>query len=219
MLEFFMRNKKMTAIIIVGLALFGLISTYQPLSTVSNYQGIHPSFEAIYYNNLLYTANNSYDASTLRIHPANFDFDPDKEDTGLPNLRGELRDIQIVRDLASYDVQDTAAHILSMGGESTMPYKIYEWKVDDGELIHNYRLENWLCSFEVNLWTDPDARPWYKLFQSYEKQEKYPATEIWLNLKVGPSWYFEGADEVYFGLGYMEPVSYTHLTLPTILLV
>ena len=211
MLDMLMRNKKMAALIIVGIVMLGLISSYKPLSTISNYQGIHPSFAGIYFDNYMFTASDSGNASTASIQIATFDFDPDKEDTGLPNLRGELRDIQIVRDLASYEVADTASHILSMGGQPEMPYKVYEWQILDSEgLNHAYRLENWLCSFEVNIWTDPDARPWYKIFAPFEKVEKYPATQIWLSLEVGPSWYFEGADEVYFGLGYMELAEMTY---------
>ena len=199
-----MRNKKILVGIIIGLGLFTLMYPRITLSTVSNYQGIHPSFEAIYFKGQLYTAEDIYDASTCRIHPSSFDFDPDIHDTGYPNLRGELRDIQIIRDLASYEVGDTLSHIVSMGGENAMPYKVYEWEVETENLTHVYRMENWLCSMEVNLWADPDSRDWLKLFQVYEKTMTYPSTEIWLKLTPAPSWYFEGADEVYFGLGYME---------------
>ena len=182
-----MRNKKILVGIIIGVGLFTIIYPRITLSTVSNYQGIHPSFEAIYFMGQLYTAEDIYDASTVRIHPSSFDFDPDVHDTGYPNLRGELRDIQIIRDLSNYEVGDTLSHIVQMGGENAMPYKTYEWAIEKDGLIHNYRLENWLCSMEVNLWADPDSRDIFKLFQAYEKTVK--------------------------------SVSYTHLTLPTILLV
>lgn len=207
-----MRNKKYLAtLIIAGLAITLIAQRYTPLSTISNYQGIHPSFEAILYDGKLYTNENPLNASVLRVHPSSFDFDPDGDNTGRPNLRGELRDIQIVRDLATYDVQDTAAHILNMGGESKMPYKVYEWEVETDDLIHVYRMENWLCSFEVNLWADPTAGDfWSWVWNNGEVYNSvYDSTEIWLRLEAAPSWYFEGADEVYFGLGYMELAQFT----------
>ena len=44
------------------------------------------------------------------------------------------------------------------------------------------------------------------------------AKELILDFENIPSWELNGVDHVYLSLGY-PPVSYTHLTLPTILLV
>ena len=192
-------------LIIIGL-LLGLasLSQFTSMSTISQYQGIHPSFVAIYHNGQYYTTANPYEASISSIGPSTLNFDPDFALRGLPNIQGELRDIQIVRDLANYEVADTASHILGMGGKTSMPYKIYEWEIMEKEELHKYRMELWLCSLDVNLWVKPDARPWWMLFEDYENQMRYDDAEVWLKMEVGPSWYFEDAENVYFGLGYME---------------
>ena len=203
-----LRRKRNIILLVVGfmIAIYITSGAMPPLSVISNYQGIHPSFEAVYHDDKLYTSENTLNASVCRIHPSQFDFDPDGDDTGLPNLRGELRDIMIIRDLASYEIGDVASHILSMGGEAEMPYKEYIWEVPVGNDTHVYRMENWLCSMEVNLWADPDQRDWWKFLQSYENQGKYQSTEIWLKLETGPGWYYDTdpPDELYFGLGYVE---------------
>ncbi|GAH16758.1 unnamed protein product, partial [marine sediment metagenome] len=201
------RKKRNLVLLVIGfmVAIF-ITSGAIPTSVVSNYQGIHPSFEAVYYDGELYTNENPLNASLCRIHPSSFDFDPDGDDTGLPNLRGELRDIMIIRDLASYEIGDVASHIINMGGKAEMPYKTYIWDIQVGNDTHVYRMENWLCSMEVNLWVDPDSRDWYKLFQSYESQGKYQSAEVWLKLETGPGWYYDTdpPNELYFGLGYVE---------------
>ena len=213
MIDMFMRNKKMLYILIVGIFLLGAFLRWDDMSTVSNYQGIHPSFEAIYHKGQLYTMDIPNEASVCRIHPASFDFDPDEDDKNLPNLRGELRDIQIVRDLASYELPDVASHILGMGGDAIMPYKVYEWDLEKEGLIHKYRMENWLCSMEVNLWAEPSSGDFWTWFWAKGEihEQKYSSTEIWLRLEARPDWYFEGAEQTYFGLGYMELALLTYL--------
>jgi len=204
------RKKRNLLLLVIGFmaAIFITSGVMPPLSVISNYQGIHPSFEAVYYNGELYTNENPLNASTNRFHPSSFDFDPDESDEGLPNLRGELRDIMIVRDLGSYEIGDVASHIINMGGSAEMPYKEYTWEVPVGDDTHVYRMENWLCSMEINLWVDPtEGDFWTWLSGSGEIfNKKYESTEVWLKLETGPGWYYDTdpPDELYFGLGYVE---------------
>ena len=181
------------------------------LTPISLYQGIHPSFEAVYFDNDYYTTEDPGDASTSRIGPATMNFDPDGPLTGASNLGGELRDIQIIRDLTYYLPGDTYRHIIAdFGGtpQPDEPYRVYEWKIPEGEDTHVYRMELWLCSLQVNLWTQPDIRPWWALFTAYENHYRYSDTEIWLRLEASNDWgtYFEGVnlDNVYFGIAYIE---------------
>jgi len=206
-IDLFTRNKKVLVIVLVALLILVLPQARTRLSTLSEYQGIHPSFAGVFYKGLMYTPENTWNASACRIHPGSLDFDPDEDAAGLPNLRGEIRDIQIIRDLAYYNVPDAASHILSFGGSSTMPYRTYEWEIEDNEgALHKYKMELWLCSMDLNLWADPDARPWWIVGGNGEQMNKRysSTTEVWLRMEVGPSWYFEGADETYFGLAYVE---------------
>jgi len=212
MIDLFRRNRKALALVAIALTIWFLAPQLRGLSTVSQYQGIHPSFVAVYYNGTMYTAQNPGAATLCRIHPASVNFDPDWADMGHPNLRGELRDVQIVRDLGYYEVQDTAAHIISMGGSGSSPYKTYTWEAKSGEDTHKYRMELWLCSLQVNLWADPDARPWWIVGGGGEQMgKKYSDVEVWLRMEVGPDWYFEGADRAYFGLAYMELAEFSQL--------
>jgi len=176
------------------------------LAPISTYQGIHPSFEAVGYENRLYTTTEKYGASVCDVGPATLNFDPDANDGGLPNLRGELRDIQIVKDLSQYDVGDAMSHIVrDFGGvvEPNQPYRTYTWETDDKE----YRMELWLCSMEVNLWADPDRSAWYVWSKEVNNQH-YTDVEVWLELEASHDWgtYFNDVDveNTYFGLAYME---------------
>ena len=163
-------NSGALAILFVGIMLLstfalgfmsqqGIIS----LSPISMYQGIHPSFEAVYYDGQYYTTGDPGEATTSRIGPATMNFDPDGPVVGMANLVGELRDIQIVRDLAYYAPSDTYQHIVADFGGSPQPekpYRVYEWEVPEGDSVHVYRMELWLCTLQVNIWVAPDPRPW-----------------------------------------------------------
>ena len=212
-------NSGALAIVFVGIMLLstfalgfmskqGLIS----LSPISTYQGIHPSFQAVYYDGQYYTTGEPGEATTSRIGPATMNFDPDGPVVGQANLGGELRDIQIVRDLAYYTPGDAYQHIVADFGGSPQPggpYRVYEWEVPEGDLKHIYRMELWLCSLQINAWVAPDRRAWWdRMLTQYEANSRYLDTEIWLKLEASNEWghYFEGVDleNVYFGIGYME---------------
>lgn len=184
------------------------------LAPISTYQGIHPSFEAVGYENRLYTSSNKYDASVCDVGPATLNFDPDSNTEGLPNIRGELRDIQIVKDLSEYEVGDAMSHIVrDFGGiiDENKAYKTYVWAVDtdgDGKDDKEYRMELWLCSMEVNIWADPDRSAWWTWSKEVNNQH-YPDVEVWLKLEASQDWgtYFEGVEGIentYFGLAYLE---------------
>lgn len=198
------------------------------LSPISTYQGIHPSFEAIRYEGNLYTTENPYDASVCYIGPATMNWDPDKAEAEKPNVRGELRDIQIIDDLGEYEVQATLSHIITdFDGvyEPDRPYKTYQWKVDqdgDGWKEKNYRMELWLTSLEVNIFVDPDRGGLFTWSREIADQH-YNDLDIWLKLEASQDWgkYFNDPliDNTYFGLAYLEladistPEDHTRLTV------
>lgn len=209
----------------IGLAHRGDLLRLAPIST---YQGIHPSFEAIGYNGRLYTTQNKYDASVSYIGPATMNWDPDKADAEMPNVRGELRDIRIVDDIGGFEVEETLAHIVSDFGGSYEPnraYKTYKWQVDtdgDGWKETNYQMELWICSMEVNVFIDPDRGGLFTW--SREIQNKlYPDLDVWLKIEASQDWgtYFDDPiiENTYFGLAYLElaeltkPEDHTRLTV------
>jgi hypothetical protein len=162
------------------------------LSVISTYQGIHPEFYGVKYQNKYYTSTTPYGASSYMFSPSSMNFDPDGADSGKPNLCGEMKDIHIISD-----------------PKYANPYKTYEWRIPDPSTgnIHVYRMELWLCRFQVNIWVSIDARtdP-LEVFRFDDEQDgqRYIDTDIWLRISVSPSWYFEGADKTFFGLAYME---------------
>ena len=205
------KNRKLAATLLILLLAYIYLPQLTPrLAVVSQYQGIHPQFIAIWHRGNLYTNENPNDASVCRIHPTDFNFDPDDDWRYLPNLQGELRDIQIVRDLRHYVPSDAYTHILQLAGVESIqpdqPYKVYEWELNSSDgFTHKYRMELWLCSLQINMWVTPDDRPYWEHFGTGEQcNQRYTNTEVWLKLKVGPYWYFEGANHTYFGLAYME---------------
>ena len=181
-------------------------------SAVSGYQGVHPSFAGIYMWDRIYTEQNRYDASVVTISGADLNFDPDDQWYHKPNLRGELRDIQVVENLRPY------VNAPSFFGLDPMPiqnpYRTYEWRVKDSAgNVHVYRMELWLCSLQVNLWAEPsyvDNWAW-KANTEYD-DKRYDNTEVWLRLKPHEGRYFYatvGGKEVeaartYFAVAYME---------------
>lgn len=186
--------------IIVGVSV--VAGSILQLSSVSYYEGVHPSFVAVYHDWQYYTTNDPGDASTARIGLSTLNFDPDHPTEGLPNLMGELRDVQVITDLSRYVPAETYAHILDMGGspQPDEPYRSVIWQVEDRE----YQLDLWLCSLEVNTYVKAD-RGWVPFIHEQYNQ-RYRDTEIWLKLETTKEWggYFEGAEEVNFGIAYME---------------
>jgi len=186
------KNIATISLIIILLAVISQILPYTvSLSTISTYQGIHPEFYGVKYNNKYYHSTAPYGASSYLFSPSSMNFDPDAWDSGKPNLCGELKDMQIITD-----------------PKYSNPYKTYEWRITDPTTgdIHVYRMELWLCRFQTNIWVSVDARDALEAFRFDDEQDgqRYVDTDVWLRLSVSPSWYFEGADKTFFGLAYME---------------
>ncbi len=189
--------------------MYGAVIGLTPLSSISSYQGIHPSFAAVWYQGLYYTTTLTHEATLSRIGPATMNFDPDKSNEGMPNLMGELRDIQIIEDLSVYEPQATMAHIANDFGGDIQPdraYRTYEWEVEVEGEIHTYVMELWLCSMEINLVVKPDNHPFPGIGE--QTNNRYKDTEVWLRLEASQEWgtYFQdvGVDNTYFGLAYLE---------------
>ena len=189
--------------------MYGAVVGLTPLSSISAYQGIHPSFVAVWYQGDYYTTTMTHRASLSRIGPATMNFDPDQSNEGMPNLMGELRDIQVIEDLSVYEPQATMAHIITdYGGiaEPNKAYRTYEWEVEVGGETHTYVMELWLASMEINLLVKPDNNPFPGLGE--QTNNRYLDTEVWLRLEASDEWgtYFQdvGVDNTYFGLAYLE---------------
>jgi len=180
------------------------------LSSVSYYEGVHPSFVAVYHEGQYYTTEEPGDASVARIGLATLNFDPDSADAYTPNLQGELRDVQVITDLARYEVAETYAHIINVGGnpQPDKPYKSEIWQVGDRE----YQVDLWLCSFQVNTFIKADPNRYNRLI-SERYNQRYRDAEVWLKLETTNEWgtYFKDAEETYFGIAYMELAEYTEL--------
>jgi hypothetical protein len=117
---------------------------------------------------------------------------------------GALRDITVVNDLSQYVPIDTLDHIRALGGSTqpNEPYRTYTWKLDNGDgTSTQYVMQNWLCTFDVNLWAKPDVMG---PLSTEHWNQRYRDAEVWLKLSTGPDWYFAGSDKTYFGLAYME---------------
>jgi len=204
-------------IIVIGLSLgLGVKTGVLDLAPIRIYQGVHPSFVAVHNDGLLYTNTDPHDASTCRIGPATMNIDPDHAYKKHPNLLGEVRDVQIIRDLSTYTPQDTYAHIVSAftgSPQPNSPYKTYTWDVEtqDG-MTHKYQMDLWLCSLEVNLWVKPDeSGSWFGSIEMPGDEvtnNRWEDAEVWMRLEASNEWgnYFQDVNisNVYFGVAYME---------------
>lgn len=189
--------------------------------SVSYYEGIHPQFSLIFHEAKYYSNDNPYGASDCRIHPGSINFDPDDWQEGKPNLGGEIRDIQIIRDLSKYVPEDTYTHILNLfnlGANSIQPekpYKTYTWDLEDGSKAVSMDL--WLCSFDVDLWISADSPTFGFHSTPIERaNQRYHGTEVWLKLQVQPDWIIEGVSAPNFAIGYIEVAQFEQYLNPEV---
>ncbi len=197
-------NRRVLVVGVLAILIVSLMISGQRLS-ISGYQGIHPSFAAVWDDGRLYSPESiGSGASVARFQESSLNFDPDGAETGMPNMMGALRDITVVNDLSQYVPIDTLDHIRALGGSTqpNQPYRTYTWKLDNGDgTSAEYLMQNWLCTFDVNLWAKPDVMG---PLSTEHWNQRYRDAEVWLKLSTGPDWIFEGADETYYGLAYME---------------
>jgi len=133
-------NRHVQVVGVLAILIVSLMISGQRLS-ISGYQGIHPSFAAVWDDGRLYSPDSiGSGASVARFQESSLNFDPDGPETGLPNLMGALKDITVVNDLSQYVPIDALTHIKALGGSTqpNQPIKTYTWKIDNGDGPHGF---------------------------------------------------------------------------------
>ena len=118
----------------------------------SAYEGAKATFYGVVHNGVQYTAADTHGASVCRILGTQLNFDPDDASTGFPNLAGEMTTIFIpekvsVVPMPSWVPRDWTNELAYIGN----PVNVYTWSVVASDGRHDYRMEEWLTKWYVNV--------------------------------------------------------------------
>jgi len=191
---------------LAGLGLFLLSGEFRLLSTggyPTAYEGAKATYFGIYYNGAKYTNSEKHSASLLRFD-TQLKFDPDDYYAWQCNLAGEMTSVFIpnTQNLPpTWVPQDWWRPTLDWQN----PRNVYEWKIvgEDG-YVHFYRMEEWLTVWYLSLSAEWDSGPDFWSWSDEAENRRYLNTEVWFEFDVTPTWYFQGAEKVYFAVAKVE---------------
>jgi len=188
-------------VLIIGLILDLLvIASFLPLNIISNYQGPKPIFYGIYLDNRFYTAKECYDAS-LCVFDTSLEFDPDKKYNGMGNLAGEMTTIFIPKYSGGSIPDWVPSWMTNDLYYISNPINVYTWKVTSNGTTKVFRMEEWLLKYYLTISYEWDTNEESGLFTFMPRDVRYRNAEVWLKITLNNMWYFDGADQVFFGIG------------------
>ena len=165
----------------------------------SAYEGAKATFQGLVHDSLQYTSSEIHGASVCRILGTQLNFDPDEASTGLPNLAGEMTTVFIPEKVSqvpmpSWVPRDWTNELAYIGN----PVNVYTWSVVAADGRHDYRMEEWLTKWYVNVEAKFDSSG---PFQNSEGDgQRYVNTEIWFRLDTAPTWYFQNQTSAYYAV-------------------
>lgn len=203
------RNKKFVAILLIAFLLFYVsrsVAMQVSQSYVTAYEGAKVRFYGIHdlVTDKKYTSTVKHEASTVKFDTTLL-FDIDEWDAEYCNLEGETTSVQIPLGEnkwvpPSWVPQEwwTDARYWSN------PSNVYEWKISEGDEIVFWRMEEWrtkwFFSIEAGWDTGPDV--WTGLDEA--DGPRYRNLEVWFEIDISPTWYFEGQTTAYFAIAKVE---------------
>lgn len=162
----------------------------------SGYEGVRASFSGIEFN-----AGDSSGKSDLS--GMSFYFDADDPIRYAPNLVGEMTNAFVPEgsERPSWVFPELWTGVEYIKNPVSAPY---EWNLpnpDDPDETIAYVMEEWILRMYVSITAEWDELSGLE-FGTYEWTDnvRYTNTKIWIELDISPISYFEGADQVYFGL-------------------
>lgn len=164
----------------------------------SGYEGVRASFSGIEFN-----AGDSSGKSDLS--GMSFYFDADDPQRYAPNLVGEMTNAFVPEGSVrpSWVFPELWTGVEYIKNPVSAPY---EWNLpnpDDPDETIAYVMEEWLLRMYVSItaeWDDVGSWITSKYEAEWGGNTRYTNTKIWIELDISPIQYFEGADQVYFGL-------------------
>lgn len=191
-----------TIVICVALLMGGgadALFRMESLGYTSGYEGVRASFVGIEYN----TRGKRESSGKADLIGNSLYFDADNPDRYAPNLVGEMTNAFVPE--KSVRPSWVFPELWKDTQYIKNPIDTYEWNLpnpDDPDETIAYIMEEWLLRMYVSITAE-----WDKSSSAYSNvweksgNTRYRNTKIWIELDISPIWYFEGADQVYFGLG------------------
>jgi hypothetical protein len=165
------------------------------LSTASystGYQGAKAQYAGVKWNNTEYSGP-GFDTTML--------FDPDDPKTGMCNLVGEMTSVFIPSQSLSNMPDWIPTEWATSASYIDNPRETYEWETDD----LTYTMEAWTLRWYFSISAEWDDPPLWTIgpVKEYSNQ-RYGNTEIWFEIDLTPTWYFEGQTNAYFAIAKMQ---------------
>jgi len=205
------RKDVLLAVVLVGLIVFGMfmlnpsirLMMLQTAGYPTAYEGAKAVYYGILYENKRYTNSEKQAASLLRFD-TQLKFDPDDYYSWQCNLAGEMTSVFIpnTQNLPpTWVPQDWWRPTLDWQN----PRSVYEWKiVDQDGYVHFYRMEEWLTVWYLSISAEWDSGPDAISLIDEAQNRRYLNTEVWFKFDITPTWYFQGAEKVYFAIAKVE---------------
>jgi len=172
---------------------------FSSIGYTSGYEGVKASFAGIEWQ----TVGTKAGSGKHDLMGTDFYFDADEPQYHAPNLVGEMTNAFLPEQSVK-----PAFVFPDMWGKNQYiknPYDTDEWNLpnpDEPNETIAYVMEEWILKLYISVTAEWDSSTtvWTKDKEEYG-DTRYQNTKIWLKLDISPMWYFEGADQVYFGLG------------------
>jgi len=166
------------------------------------HEGVKASFVAIDYN--AGDSSGRADLSGMSLY-----FDADAPNGYAPNIVGEMTNAFVpetsVKPSWVFDDLWTGAQYIKNPIETT------EWDLPNPDVPNEtiaYVMEEWILRMYVSISAEWDEGGTYKWEKEKCGETRYTNTEVWIELDISPTWYFSGADQVYFGLAKVQCSEY-----------
>lgn len=200
-------NKRLIAAMAVAIILFAGFGSTLLSGYTTGYEGAKAQFYGIYDDEYdkRYTNTETHEAS-LCSFDTTMKFDRDEYDKDSCNIVGEMTSIQIPLDDNNWVPPTWVPR--EWWSDSLYwknPRKVYEWQVNNSDNTTTvFRMEEWVTKWYVSLSAEWDSGPDIWDGDDEAQDRRYTNLEIWIELDIQPTWYFEGQEMAYFAIGKIE---------------
>ena len=180
--------------------------SFGSLGYTVGHEGVKASFVGIEWN----TVGEKDNSGKKGLTGMSFYFDADDRNKYAPNIVGEMTNAFVPKE--SVKPSWVFDELWSGTQYIQNPIDEYEWDLPNPDVPNEtivYHMEEWILRMYVSItaeWDKSSSR------LKSEKEEyghtRYQDTSVWIELDLSPIWYFEGSDQVYFGLAKVQCSGY-----------
>jgi len=209
-------KRSMTACLVCLLVLFsycGIFGFAEAQGTSTNFQGPKGTFEAIQYQGsysapVRWGGGYGNSAGSLKSFGTTLKFDADGAWDGKPNIYGEMTSIYLPASTVGQIKSWVPTNWLNQMQYLQNPIANNTWQI--GEKY--YGMQTWLCRWYIAFsaeWEGDLGWPVANLgeippAQSFIYENNYENLELWLKVDLSPTFYYQNAENTYFGIGKIQ---------------